>query len=472
MLLAGLAACQPLSRMSPAASAPSLPATSGVTTSSTLSQGGSVAPLATALPSPAAADIPGLVERLTPTVVNITSTSHRVALSEGMPIPFGPFGPFGQPDGPEQRSEALGSGFIVDPTGYIVTNAHVIEQADDVRVRLADSRELPAHIIGKDSKLDLALLKVDGVTGLSAVTLGDSDKLRVGDWVLAIGNPYGLGNTVTLGITSAKDRSIGAGPYDSFIQTDASINPGNSGGALFNLRGELVGIPTAIRVGAQGIGFAIPVNTLRDALSQLRDHGAVVRGKLGVHVQPMSSDLATALGMPFPHGALVATVEPSSSGAKAGLKSGDVVLSVNGAEVAHSEDLPRLVARNAPGSTITLQVLRNGQTLTLSAKLDKLEDSTDDGQSGDSTPPRTTPHGRFGLELEDTHGGVRVHGLSGQSVAAGQLVIGDVIEEANHKPVASASDLVRSLEATPSGGLVLLQVRHGSERRFVALRAP
>ncbi len=215
-------------------------------------------------------DIAGLVERLRPTVVNIT-TSHvsRSDPHEGIGGMF----PFRQ--GPERRSKSLGTGFIVDPAGFIVTNAHVVAGADDIQVKLSDEREFPAKLIGKDTKLDLALLKLENAGGLSAAVMGDSEQVRVGDWVVAIGNPFGLGHTVTLGIASALGRSIGAGPYDAFIQTDASINPGNSGGALFNLKGEVVGIPTAIRQGAQGIGFAVPVNALKEVLPQLRDKGSV-----------------------------------------------------------------------------------------------------------------------------------------------------------------------------------------------------
>jgi serine protease Do len=255
------------------------------------SSGDYVPPLIAPVAMAGVADVAALVERLRPTVVNITTTQIAHDPHQGVPFFMRP-----GPGGGDRRAKSLGSGFIVDPRGFVVTNAHVVAGAEDIQVRLNDDREFPATVVGKDPKLDLALLRIDGATNLSATVLGDSDGLRVGEWVLAIGNPFGLGHTVTLGITSAKDRSIGAGPYDAFIQTDASINPGNSGGPLFNLRGEVVGIPTAIRQGAQGIGFAVPVNALKDVLPQLRDKGAVTRGKLGVRIQHVTGDLAKGFG--------------------------------------------------------------------------------------------------------------------------------------------------------------------------------
>ncbi|MFO0659579.1 MAG: trypsin-like peptidase domain-containing protein [Polyangiaceae bacterium] len=356
-----------------------------------------------------------------------------------------------------------------------MTNAHVIQGADDIRVRLADERELPAKLVGKDPKVDLALLQVQGASGLTAVTLGDSDALRVGDWVLAIGNPYGLGHTVTLGITSAKDRSINAGPYDAFIQTDASINPGNSGGPLFNLKGEVVGIPTAIRAGAQGIGFAVPVNTLKDVLGQLRDRGSVSRGKLGVRIQKVSDELAAGLGLERPRGALVSSVESGGSAARAGVQPGDVILKVNGAEVPHSDDLPRMVARNQPGAKVKLAVFRGGKNVDLEATLDLLaEEDDDDEQAPRQKPSKQSQQGaKIGLEIEDVPGvGARVRAVSSRSVAAGQLFPGDVVVEVDRAPVKSAAELVKKFEAAKSGSAMLLKVRRGEDQRFVGIRVP
>ncbi|RYE86147.1 MAG: PDZ domain-containing protein, partial [Myxococcales bacterium] len=345
-----------------------------------------VAPLANpvTVQSPVS-DVAGLVERLKPTVVNITSShSARTDPHEGTPL--GGMFPFRQ--GPERRAKSLGTGFIIDTSGLIVTNAHVIAGADDIQVKLSDDRELPARVVGKDTKLDLALLKLESASGLSAAVLGDSDGLRVGEWVIAIGNPFGLGHTVTLGITSAKGRSIGAGPYDAFIQTDASINPGNSGGPLFNLKGEVVGIPTAIRQGAQGIGFAVPSNALKEVLPQLRDKGMVSRGKLGVRIQPLTLELAQGFGLDRPRGALVSNIEPGSASAKAGIVPGDVITSINGLEVPHADDLPRMVARYQPGQKVKVTVMRGGKTQQLEAMLDPLVDDDDESPSPAPTGPR------------------------------------------------------------------------------------
>src|SRR5262249_13911730 len=250
-----------------------------------------------------------------------------------------PFGMFGQGrrrrGGGDQvyRQKALGSGFIVDTAGHVVTNAHVVEEADSVRVKLADDREFDAKVKGRDARLDLAVLELVGAHDLPTVSLGSSQELRVGEYVVAIGNPFGLGNTVTMGIVSAKSRSIGAGPYDDFVQTDASINPGNSGGPLFNLRGQVVGINTAINPPGKGIGFAMPVDALKDVLPQLLSAGKVARGRLGVAVQPVDTALAKALGLDKTKGALVGDVEPGGPADKAGLRPGDLILKVDQTEI-------------------------------------------------------------------------------------------------------------------------------------------
>ena len=243
-----------------------------------------------------------------------------------------------------------------------MTNAHVVDDADLVKVKLADDREYRAKVVGKDERLDVAVLQLeDPPSDLPVTSLGSSEALRVGEYVVAIGNPFGLGNTVTMGIVSAKGRTIGAGPYDDFIQTDASINPGNSGGPLFNLRGQVVGINTAINPQGKGIGFAIPIDAVRDVVPQLLATGHVSRGRLGVVIQGMDEDLAKAVGLDHPHGALVEEVEPASPAEKAGIKAGDVIVAVDGQDVPHSEDLPRMVARHAPGTQVKLAVLHDRQ---------------------------------------------------------------------------------------------------------------
>ena len=462
--------------------APASTSTAPVPATAEPPRGQYVPPLANPVPVAGAADVASLVERLKPTVVNITTTSKATpARDQGpfpFPFPFGPFpgggGPQGGPPGFSPRAVALGTGFIIDPAGYVITNAHVVEDADDIKVKLADEREFPAKVVGKDAKLDVALLKIDGASNLSAAVLGDSDKLRVGEWVIAIGNPFGLGHTVTLGIVSAKDRTIGAGPYDAFIQTDASINPGNSGGALFNLKGEVVGVPTAIRQGAQGIGFAVPVNSVADVIPQLREKGAVSRGKLGVRIQHVTADLAKGLGLDHPRGALVASVEPNGAGARAGIEAGDVITKVDGADVPHSEELPRMVARHQPGAKVTLTVLRDGKEKQVSAVLDALVDQDDDetspaSQKGGLGMP-TQPQGKLGVQLEDVQGGgAKIRGVMPDSPAFGQLMPGDVVVEVNHQPVKSAADFAKKIEATKGGQVALMRVKRGQDQRFVAI---
>jgi serine protease Do len=330
------------------------------------------APLPPVAPPPGAGDIASLVDRVKPSVVNITSTENVDLLHEW---PFGGLWPIppGESAEGQLKRDALGSGFIVDSTGYVVTNAHVVENAARVRVRLDDEREFDATVRGRDERLDLAVLRLVGAKDLKPVILGSSDSLRVGNFVIAIGNPFGLGHTVTTGIVSAKSRDIGAGPYDDFIQTDASINPGNSGGPLFNLRGEVVGINTAMAASAQGIGFAIPVDALKYVLPQLIETGHVARGRLGVAVKPVEQTLAKQLGFDRPRGALVAVVESASPADKAGIRTGDVITSVDGVPIAHASELARVVARHPPNSRVSIEVIRGGSSQQLEVTLDELK---------------------------------------------------------------------------------------------------
>jgi serine protease Do len=280
-------------------------------------------------------DIATLVAKVNASVVNITTVHEirRPSLDSEFPFDFfGPMVPPGmRPRGGDNvlKQRALGSGFIIDTEGHVVTNAHVAEQAEEVKVRLADEREVDAKVVGRDTRLDLAVLKMTETKDITPATLGSSEVLKVGEHVVAIGNPFGLGHTVTMGIVSAKSRSIGAGPYDDFIQTDTSINPGNSGGPLFNLRGEVVGINTAINPRAQGIGFATPVDALKDILPQLLKTGHVARGRIGALVQPVDATMAKALGLERSRGALVAEVEPGGPAARSGLKAGDIIVRVD-----------------------------------------------------------------------------------------------------------------------------------------------
>jgi serine protease Do len=444
------------------------------------------APFATPPVLPGTPDIATLAARVRPAVVNIT-TVHEVHMPRG---DFGfpgfedvlPFFHQGQPGrrggGGEgdavQKQQALGSGFLIDAQGHVVTNAHVIDDADLVKVRLADDREYRAKVVGKDTRLDVAVLKLENPPNdLPVTSLGSSDALRVGEYVVAIGNPFGLGNTVTMGIVSAKGRTIGAGPYDDFIQTDASINPGNSGGPLFNLRGQVVGINTAINPQGKGIGFAIPIDAVRDVVPQLLATGHVARGRLGVGIQGMDDDLARAVGLDHPHGALVGEVEPGSPAEKAGIRSGDVIVAVDGQDVPHSEDLPRLVARHSPGTQVKLSVVhdkgKRDVDVTLAALKDEEERSDSSPQDSSASP--NDHSSALGIAVAEEGGNVVVARVASDGPADGKLRPGDVIEEIGGQKVTSASDLASKVHASAAGKPVLLRVKRGDQSLFVAVDA-
>ena len=452
------------------------------------------APFSTPPVLPGTPDIATLVAKVRPSVVNIT-TVQDVKVHGGMEmpgfedlVPFfhqGPGGPGMRPfgGGPHEhgdqtlKQQALGSGFIVDADGHVVTNAHVIDDADTVKVKLADDREFRAKVVGKDDRLDVAVLQLQGAPrDLPVAALGASDPLRVGEYVVAIGNPFGLGNTVTMGIVSAKGRTIGAGPYDDFIQTDASINPGNSGGPLFNLLGQVVGINTAINPQGKGIGFAIPVDAVKLVLPQLLATGHVTRGRLGVAIQGMDDDLAAALGLDHPHGALVEQVEAGSPADRAGLKSGDLIVAVDGQDISHSEDLPRTIAPHKPGSSVRLTVLREKKTRDVAVTLAALDDEKESARSapsqGDRAPdPASTV--AIGVGVADDSGHVVVEAVSPDGPAQGKLQPGDVVESVNQEPVASAKDLVAKIHAAPRDRPILLRVKREDQSRYVAIpRAP
>jgi serine protease Do len=438
------------------------------------------APFATPPVLAGTADVATLAAKVRPAVVNITTIHEmraaKLDLPEGFPIEL--FGPHGgrqfNPHGGDEvmKQQALGSGFLIDKQGHVVTNAHVIDDADVVKVKLTDEREYTAKVVGKDTRMDLAVLQLEKATDLpDPVALGSSDALRVGEYVVAIGNPFGLGNTVTMGIVSAKGRTIGAGPYDDFIQTDASINPGNSGGPLFNLRGQVVGINTAINPNGKGIGFAIPVDELKDVVGQLVSSGHVARGRIGVVIQGVDAPLAKALGMDHPHGALIGEVEPDGPGAKAGLQAGDVIEQVDQTDIPHSEDLPRTIARHAPGSRVNLKVLRNGHEQSFGITLAAINDEKKKGESTDEIGSSQSPGShKLGIQVEDAPGGgALVQHVASGSPAEGQLVPGDVILEVNHTPIAHAAELFPRVTGSRKGEPVLLRVRHEDRIRFVAI---
>jgi serine protease Do len=331
-------------------------------------------------------DFTSLAKELGPVVVNIATTQMQKTAQDA-PAPFGeddPSGDFWQrffgapiPGGP-RRQQGLGSGFIIDQNGTILTNYHVVDGAEKIVVTLSDGKSFDAKILGKDQKTDVAVVQINGQQDLPVATLGDSDRLEVGEWVMAIGNPFGLDHTVTTGIVSAKGRHIGGGPYDDFIQTDASINPGNSGGPLINMRGEVIGINSAIfseSGGNIGIGFAIPTNLVKEVLPQLRDKGKVVRGYLGTAIQKLTPEIADALGLSQTQGALVTETTDGGPANHAGMKPGDVIVEFDGKEIKDTTDLPLQVARTAPGKTVRVKILRDSKEVTLDMTVGEMKES-------------------------------------------------------------------------------------------------
>jgi serine protease Do len=383
----------------------------------------------------------------------------------------------GQPGtpGPPQRERSLGSGFIISADGFILTNDHVVQEAEEIMVRLGDGRSFIAAVRGRDPKLDLALLKIEAQQ-LPAVRLGDSAQLQVGEWVLAIGNPFGLEQTVTAGIVSAKGRVIGAGPYDDFIQTDASINPGNSGGPLFNARGEVVGINTAIIAGGQGIGFATPISAVQGVLKQLKERGHVTRGWLGVAVQPLTADLAESFGLKEARGALVSEVIKDSPAQAAGLRRGDVILAFDGVAIEAVNDLPRLVAAAPVGSRAQVTVYRGGKTLQLPVTIAEMEDAS-------RQPAPATEPASLGLVLTDiTPDTARRYGLSAErgvlitsvdpagAAAVANLRPGDLIVEVNGQEIAKASAFRQMAARAKKGETLRLLVQRGEGLFYTTLR--
>ncbi|EJZ18173.1 Do family serine endopeptidase, partial [Rhizobium sp. Pop5] len=359
-----------------------------------------VPPIQSTVPNNGPASVADLAEGLLDAVVNI-STSQSVKDDEGVgPAPRAPDGsPFQEffndffnkkqgNKGGNHNVSSLGSGFVIDPTGYIVTNNHVIEGADDIEVNFANGSKLKAKLIGTDTKTDLSVLKVEPRTPLKSVKFGDSSTMRIGDWVMAIGNPFGFGGSVTVGIISGRGRNINAGPYDNFIQTDAAINKGNSGGPLFNMKGEVIGINTAIispSGGSIGIGFSVPSELASGVVEQLRQYGETRRGWLGVRIQPVTDDIAESLGLDTAKGALVAGVIKGGPVDDGSIKAGDVILKFDGKAVTEMRDLPRVVAESAVGKQVDVVVLRDGKEQTVKVTLGRLEDSDQPG--GDDAAP-------------------------------------------------------------------------------------
>jgi len=431
------------------------------------------------------ANFSDLAEHVRPGVVNIQVVKKVKNVGfrnfPGHPFggqnPFGDFfGPFSQgnpPGGFEQRG--VGSGFIMSREGYILTNNHVVEDADQIKVKLANGKEYEGKVLGRDPKTDLALVKIEGSADLQPLKLGNSDGLKVGSWVVAVGSPFGLEQTVTAGIVSAKGRVIGSGPYDDFIQTDASINPGNSGGPLVNMKGEVVGINTAIVAEAQGIGFAIPINMAQEIASQLEDKGHVTRGWLGVNIQKVTPELAKSFGLQDTKGALVAQVVPNSPAEKAGIEQGDIILEFDGKAVADSRELSRIVASTPVGKSVTVKVSRDGKMTDRQVKLGELEEKAEVTKAPSThkrlgiTVQNVTPEIAQELGLKNVTGVVVTEIEPGSPASDAGIQTGDVIREVSRKPVKDVEDFIQKIEKAKDRDTVLLFVQRGQNNLFAAV---
>ena len=428
--------------------------------------------------------IPTLAKEVSPAVVNISTTQVVRFSRPRLRSPFGrdPFEEFfnnffgNVPR--EQKRRSLGSGFIVSEDGYILTNNHVVEKADEITVTLLDKEEFRAEIIGTDPKTDIALIKIKAGSKLLFVRLGDSESLEIGEWVVAIGNPFGLGHTVTTGIVSAKGRVIGSGPYDDFIQTDASINPGNSGGPLFNLRGEVVGINTAIIQGGQGIGFATPIHLAKSILGQLKEKGKVTRGWLGVYIQRLTPDMAETLSVPGKKGALVADVTKDGPAEKAGIRSGDVIVSFDGKEVGDEHELPQIVAVTRPGKKVEVVVVREGKEVKLPVTIAEMEPDAAQKHAGGPdlskglglTVQDISPEIAKHMDLGDRKGVLVSSIETGSPAEEAGFREGDVIRAINRQPVKDSREFEKQMSMVKEEKTILFLVERGEGRIFLAVK--
>lgn len=435
-------------------------------------------------------DFTDLVQREGAAVVNISTTqSVRNPLLPQIPNlqeddPFYEFFRRFMPEpGPREfQSQSLGSGFIISADGYILTNSHVVQAAEEITVKLVDKREFKAKVVGADRRTDIALLKIDGQE-LPAVRFGDPNRLKVGEWVVAIGSPFGFENSVTAGIVSAKGRSLPQENYVPFIQTDVAVNPGNSGGPLFNLQGEVVGINAQIysRTGGfMGLSFAIPIDVANDVARQLRTTGKVTRGRIGVVIQPLTKELAESFGLPSTRGALVNSVEKGGPAEKAGIEAGDVILKFNGKIVNSSEDLPRIVGATRPGTPVTIQIWRNKAVRDLKVTVGRMADERTAARAG---PPGGQQQGpaatQYGLTLSDLSeaqraelkisGGVLVENVKGAAVRAG-VRRGDVILAVNNQDVSSVDQFNEIMAPFDKGRIVALLIRRGPNSLYIPFR--
>jgi serine protease Do len=433
-----------------------------------------------------------LVKGLKPAVVNISTTQViKQRGFKGMPghpgqeqEPFRDFFGddffekfFGDIPQKDMKRKSLGSGFIISKDGYILTNTHVIENATEIKVSLSDEKVYEAEVVGRDPKTDIALIKIKANGDLPTAPLGNSEELEVGDWVIAIGNPFGLDQTVTAGIVSAKGRVIGAGPYDNFIQTDASINPGNSGGPLFNTKGEVIGINTMIfspSGGNVGIGFAIPVNMAKELLPQLKEKGKITRGWLGVMIQHVTPELAESFGMSKEKGALIADVVKDSPADSAGIKRGDIILRYNGKDVDKMNDLSRLVAATPVGKEVELLILREGKEIKVKVKIEEMkEEKIAVAEKGEKdlgmNVQEITPEIAGYLSLEDTTGVIVTEVDDDSPAANAEISRGDIIKEVNRVTIKTLSDYKKAIKAA-KGNSVLLLVKRADSTLFVTVK--
>ncbi|MBF0224022.1 MAG: DegQ family serine endoprotease [Desulfobacterales bacterium] len=431
-----------------------------------------------------------LVEKSSPAVVNISTVKN----SKGSGRVFrhfskNPFGDeffndffekfFGDEQEREFKQKSLGSGFIIDENGYIVTNNHVVEDADDIKVKLKSGEEYEAKIIGRDSNTDIALIKVQTSNKLPVLELGNSDELKVGEWVFAIGSPFGLEHTVTAGIVSAKGRVIGSGPYDDFIQTDASINPGNSGGPLINLDGKVIGINTAIVAGGQGIGFAIPVNLAKGIINQLKENGEVTRGWLGVSIQDLNPDIAEYYGIKGKKGAVVTEVFPSDPADNAGIKPRDIIMEVNGEKIESGRDLSAKIAKITVGANVTVKLLREGKEKTFNVKIAKREDQRDSLNEDNSKSSsdsigievaNLTPEISRRFNIKEGKGIIVVHVYPRTKGEQAGIQTGDIIKEVNRQEINSIEDYKNILKKVKDGSIVEMLIKRGYNFLIIKLK--
>ena len=436
-----------------------------------------------------------LAEKLMPSVVNISTTQTVVERSNPFPNfqfpPGSPFGDmfkeFGTPQ--ERQSSALGSGFIIDEKGIVVTNNHVIEGAEDIVVQVNGEKQLKAKVIGADPLSDIAVLKIESKEKFLPVRFGDSDKARIGDWVIAIGNPFGLGGTVTSGIISARNRSIGLSRYEDYIQTDASINSGNSGGPLFDMNGDVIGINTAIlgRSGNVGIGFSIPSNSAKIVIDQLIEFGETKRGWLGVRIQDVTKEIAEVEKLDEPRGALVASVAPNSPSEKAGVKSGDIILEFNGEKIEQMKELPIIVARTEVGKKVKVKIWRNKKEIIKSITLGRLETSEDFKISEKKVEvPKETLIENLKIKVRKLSGqdiksrnlpnqtnGLVITSIEKNSPLSGSIEVNSIILEAQKKKIRSVEDLNQSLKQVLNSNqktILLVIYNSQNQKRYIGVK--